>query len=78
MAYTTYIVINGADVEFMRVKDSIIEDYIDERVDDDGENFEEVMEALFSEWCQNEFAWNGCQSVWEVTNVSPLEYQKVF
>lgn len=75
---TTYIVINGTEVEFMTIKDAIIEDYIDEKVDDDGENFEEVMEALFSKWCEDEFGWAECQSAWEVTNVSPLEYQKVF
>ena len=73
----TYVVINdNFEREFMTIKDSIVEDYIDEKIDED---FEEVMRDLFSEWCRDEFGWRECSELWEITNLNPaVEFEKIF
>lgn len=59
---TIWVVCFNGMIDFLEVEDAALESYIDELVADGGENFEEVVEELFSYWCNEEFGWDGCES----------------
>lgn len=65
---TTYMVIgDNFEVETLKIKDEIIEDYIDVMFnDDDDDDFEEIIGDLFAEYCLDEFGWLGLRSAYEL------------